>query len=108
MNNDEFREDVFYDEETYSKGLSREETLEKQIRLIAYNYSKGMWDDFEYSLKALLPLLPKLIRERFDPLEHDTSSGGIERHYKQFGDIQAMLESETSMIWKKKFIRTYE
>ena len=100
--------DIKEDEETYSKGLSREDTLEKQIRLITYNYSKGLWDEFEYSLKALIPLLPKAIRKEFMPLDHDVSDGGIEKHYQQHTAIQALLESDTNMIWKKKFIKTYE
>jgi len=104
----EFINDEFYSAETYSKGLSREDTLERQIRLIAYHYSKGMWDDFEYSLKALIPLLPKGVRERFPPLEHDVSQNGIEKHFKQYNDIQSCLESDTNMIWKKRFVKTYE
>lgn len=101
----------FYEEETWSKGLSRENTLEKQTQIITYNYSKGQWDDFEYSVKALIPLLPKTVRERFKPLEHDISQGkdgGIEKHYQQFTDIQSFLEENTNMMWKKKFVKTYE
>ena len=73
MTNSEFdiKEDSFYSEETYSKGLSREDTLERQIRIITYFYSRGLWDEFEHSLKALIPLLPKVVREQFTPLPHD-------------------------------------
>jgi len=99
---------VYYSEETYSKGLSREDTLEFQIRTIIKFYSMGMWNEFEYSLKALYPLLPSLIRERFKPLKHNITPKGVEEHYNQFLDIQDMLESDTNMIWKKKFIKTYE
>lgn len=102
------QEDSFYNEETYSKGLSREDTLERQIRIITYFYSKGMKDEFEYSLKALIPLLPKVVREQFEPLEHDISYEGMEQHYNQFTKINSCLESDTNMIWKKKFIKTYK
>jgi len=102
------KEDVFYDEETYSKGLNREDTLEYQNRIIANFYSRGLWDEFEYSLKALLPLLPQGIRIQFESLQHDTSIDGIERHYQMFYDIQDKMESDTNMIWKKKFIKTFQ
>jgi len=102
------QDDSFYDEETYSKGLNREDTLEAQIRLIASYYSKGLLDEFEWSLKALLPLLPKGVRDRFKPLQHDVGSEGVERHFQMFLEIQVFLESDTNMIWKKKFIKTYE
>lgn len=98
----------YYDEETWSKGLSREETLERQIRLIAFYYSKGMWNEFQYSLKILLPLLPAGVREMFEPETHATDEKGIEIHYKQFTDINVLLESDTNLIWKKKFVKTYE
>jgi len=98
----------YYDEETYTKGLSREDTLEKQIRLIAYHFSKGLWDEFEYSLMILLPMLPKDVRTEFRPLKHDTSPDGIDQHYNQFQTIQEKIESDTNMIWKKRFIKTYE
>jgi len=105
MNKDDL---PYYDEETYSKGLSREDTLEKQIRLIAYHYSKGLWDEFEYSLRILLPMLPKDVRTQFTPLKHDISANGVEIHYNQFQEIQEKIESDTNMIWKKRFIKTYE
>lgn len=98
----------YYEEETWSKGLSREDTLEKQIRFISYFYSKGLWNEFQYSLKILIPLLPKLIRDRFTPLPHAKSEEDIEQHYQQFLGIQTTLESDTNMIWRKKFIKTYE
>ncbi len=98
----------YYDEETWSKGLSREDTLEKQVRIIASFYSKGLWNEFQYSLKILIPLLPKLIRDRFTPIPHAKSEEDIEKHYQQFLDIQVALELDTNMIWKKKFIKTYE
>lgn len=99
----------YYDEETYIKPLSREDTLESQIRLIIYNYSKGLWNEFEYSLKILIVLLPKGVREQFEPLEHDIATAeGIEKHYQQFLEIQEKIESDTNMIWKKRFIKTYE
>lgn len=98
----------YYEEETWSKGLSREETLERQIRLIAFYYSKGMWNEFQYSLKILLPLLPAGVRELFTPEEHATDEKDIEKHYQQFTDIQVLLESDTNLIWKKKFVKTYE
>lgn len=107
MRNDEI-ETPYYSEETYSKGLSREDTLEKQFRLIAFHYSKGLWDEFEYSLKIIIPFLPKEIRGQFTPLKHDTSDSGLEKHYQQFLDIQDKIESDTNMIWKKRFIKTYE
>jgi len=102
---DGIQDDSFYQEETYSHGLSREDTLEKQIRECTYFYSKGMWDEFEYSLKALIPLLPKVVRDQFPPLPHDINL--IEDHYQQFMDINTKLEEDTNMIWKKKFIKTY-
>ncbi|MBD3195205.1 MAG: hypothetical protein GF317_09130 [Candidatus Lokiarchaeota archaeon] len=107
MNDEDYiSDDAFYSEETYSKGLSREDTLEKQIRIITYFYSRGLWDEFEYSLKALLPLLPRVVREQFQALPHDINK--VEDHYNQFMDIQKLLESDTNMIWKKKFIKTYK
>ena len=98
----------YYEEETWTKGLTREQTLEKQIQQIAYNYSMALWDNFEYSLKALHPLLPKQVRAKFKPLKHDISPEGREDHFKQFIEIQAFIEEETNLIWKKKFIKTYE
>ena len=95
-------------EETWTKGLTREQTLEKQIQQIAYNYGMGLWDNFEYSLRALHPLLPKKVRDQFKPLEHDISIEGVEEHYQQFTEIQAFIEDNTNLIWKKKFIKTYE
>jgi len=101
-------DNLYYSEETYSKGLSREDTLEFQIRIIVKYYSSGMWNEFEYSLKALYPLLPSLIRERVKPLKHNITPVGVEEHYQWFLNIQEMLENDTNMIWKKKFIKTYE
>ena len=48
------------------------------------------------------------MRTKYPPLEHDTSAIGIEKHYKQFTDIQESLEMDTNMIFKKKFIKTYK
>ena len=101
-------EQSFYEEETWSKGLSREHTLEKQTQMIAYNYSKGLWDNFEYSLKALIPLLPEKVRMSFKPLDHDVTAKGIELHYQQFIAIQSFIEGNTNMMFKKKFVKTYE
>ena len=105
---DNLSDQPFYEEETWSKGLSREQTLEKQTQLIAYNYSKGFWNEFEYSLKALIPLLPKQVRDEFPPLEHDITTEGVARHYKQFTDLQSYIEENTNMMYKKKFVKTYE
>lgn len=106
--NESIEDEGYYSEETWSQGLSREDTLEKQVRSISFFYSKGMWNEFQYSLKILIPLLPKLIRDRFNPLPHATEESDIDEHYKQFWDIQNVLESDTNMIWKKKFVKTYE
>jgi len=109
MSSDDIKQDSFhYNEETYSKGLSREDTLEKQIRMVVYYYSKGMWNEFEYSLKALIPILPSMIREQFPPLTRDITPSGVEKHYQQFCNINSKLESDTNMVWKKKFIKTFE
>jgi len=97
-----------YEEETYSKGLSREDTLERQIRRITDYYSREEWDYFEYGIKILITLLPADVRCQFTPLDHNTSPPGIEKHYQQFTSIQEKLESDTNMIWKKKFIKTFE
>ena len=108
---DEFREDHiagYYEEETYSKALNREDTLERQMRMVTFFYSRGLWDEFEYSIKALISLLPKIVRTAFTPLEHNTSREGVEAHYNQFTDIQEKLESDTNMIFKKRFIKTFE
>lgn len=102
------KEDAFYSEETYSKGLSREDTLEGHIRLIKDAYTRMLWHEFEYGVKVLLTLLPTGIRNDFSPLQHDVSTEGVERHYQQFLKIQKSLEDDTNMIWKKKFIKTYE
>lgn len=105
------KDDVFgadYQEETYSKGLSREDTIERQVRMTAFYYSSLKWDEFEYSLKALIGLLPKQIQNKISVLSHDISGVGIEKHYKQFVEIQNVLESDTNMIFKKRFIKTYE
>lgn len=98
----------YYSEETYSKGLSREDTIEQQVRLIASFYSNSRWDEFEYGLKILIALLPQLIREKIRILSHDTTHIGVEKHYQQFLDIQKIIETDTNMIFKKRFIKTYE
>lgn len=98
----------YYEEETYSKGLSREDTLEYHIRNIASNYSYQKWDEFEYGIKILIPLLPKDVRIQFKPLDHDITPSGVERHYQLFNDIQSKIEADTNMIWKKRFIKTYD
>lgn len=108
MNENNPKGQYYYDEETWSKGLSREDTLERQVRIISTYYSKGDWNEFQYSLKILIPLLPSLLRERFMPLPHATDESDIDAHYKQFLAIQKALEEDTNMIWKKKFIKTYE
>lgn len=105
---DEARTVPYYDEEVYRKTLTREETLEKQIGFITLCYSKGSWREFEYGIKGLIVLLPRLVREQFTPLRYDPSPSGIEQHYQQFLEINEKLESDTNMIWKKKFIKTYE
>lgn len=97
-----------YEEETYSKGLNREDTLEHQIRIITNNYNNGKLAEFEWSIKALLPLLPKKIRVQFTPLPHDTSEECVEQHYQMFLNIQIKLEDDTNMVWNKKFIKTFE
>lgn len=104
------KDDAFpsYDEETYSKGLSREDTLEGQIRTCIAFYSRQEWHNFEFSLKALLLLLPYEIRKQFTPLQHDVSIYGVEKHYIQFLKIQNKLEKDTNMVWKKRFVKTYE
>jgi hypothetical protein len=113
MNDDEIRHDeladrAYFEEETYSKGLSREDTLEKQFRIIMYHYSKGLWHEFEYSLKIILPFLPKVVRTQFKPLKHDVSIEGIEQHYEQLLKMCEKIESDTNMIWKMKKITTFE
>ena len=108
---DDIKEDTLdgvYEEETYSKGLNREETIERQIRIITFYYSKGLWDNFEYSVKALFSLLPTTIRERFAIPEHDITTEGRDKHFKLFIEIQRSLEEDTNMIFKRKFIKTYE
>jgi len=108
MTDDIFIDEAGFLEEQWSKGLSREDTLERQIRTIVYYYSKGLWDEFEYGIKALYPLLPGKVREQFLPLEHDTSSIGIQKHYDYFLTIQKKIEDDTNMIWRKRFVKTYE
>jgi hypothetical protein len=101
--------DGYYEEETYTKGLSREDTIERQVRICAFYYSRGLWNEFEYSLKMLIALLPKELRERLSTLQIDTSSKEIiEKHFKRFVEIQETLELDTNMIFKKKFIKTYQ
>jgi len=97
-----------YEEETYSKGLSREDTLEAQIRFVVRAYSEGKWGDFERGVKALHVLLPSEVRQKFDTLDENLSPEGVEKHYKFFEKIQDTIETETNMIWKRKFIKTYE
>lgn len=98
----------YYDEEVYHKPLTRENTLENQIWNITKAYTKGDWREFEYGVNALIPLLPKLVRDQFTPNEYDFSTIGIEKFYQLFTRIQVVLESDTNMIWKKKFIKTYD
>jgi len=98
----------YYDEETYSKGLSREDTLEAQIRFIVRAYSKGMWGDFERGVKVLHLLLPNEVRKKFSTMDEDLSPEGVQEHYKLFEKIQNTIETETNMIWKRKFIKTFE
>ena len=98
----------FYEEETWTKGLSREDTLEKLFRIAAYHYSKGEWDYFEYTIKILITFLPSIIRKQFKPLVHDTSEPGLEQHYEQFLNIHTKIEDDTNMIWKKRWITTYK
>jgi len=99
----------FYEEEVYSKGLSREDTIERQVRICTYFYSKGLWSNFEYGLHMLIALLPKDVRTCFKPIQIDVKSFDIiNQHYKQFVQIQEALEVDTNMIFKKKFIKTYE
>jgi len=98
----------YYEEETYSKGLSREDTIERQVRIVSDNYSKGRWDEFEYSLKILIALLPSELRNRYTVPLHRTDQKSIEEHYQLFTRIQQDLEHDTNMIFKKRFIKTYE
>lgn len=106
MKEDQF---PYYEEEVYSKGLSREDTIERQVRICAYNYSNGLWNEFEYGVHMLIALLPKDVRDSFTPLEIDiTDREAIQKHFEQFMDIQEALELDTNMIFKKKFIKTYE
>jgi len=98
----------YYMEETWSKGLTRENTLEKMIGKIAVHYSEGEWDEFEWGIKSLVTLLPKSIRDNIELPPHDIHPSGREEYYKCFVSIQEKLESDTNMIWKKKFIKTYE
>jgi hypothetical protein len=108
---DEFKPDQFsgyYDEEVYSKGLTREQTIESHTNRILYFYSKGSWDDFEYAIKIMIPILPTIIKNKIEIPEHNTSNQGVQQHYDLFNEIQNSLENETNMIYKKKFIKTYE
>lgn len=100
--------DSSYEEEVYRKPLSREETLERQTGLITFYYSKGDWDSFEYAIKAMFPLLPKDIRDQLPSLDHNITRKGVEDHYQQFITIQELLESDTTMLWNKRFIKTFE
>ena len=111
MSSAEIRPDTFsgyYEEEVFSAGLSREDTIERQVRIVSDNYSKGEWDKFEYSLKMLISLLPSQLRNRYTVPQHKTDLEGIEKHYQLFIRIQEDLETDTNMIFKKKFIKTYE
>jgi len=106
MKEDQF---PYYEEEVYSKGLSREDTIEKQVRICAYYYSKGLWVNFEYGLHILIALLPKEVRKQFTPIQIEAKSFEIiNKHYEQFVNIQEALESDTNMIFKKKYIKTFE
>ncbi len=105
------QEDNFpYSEEVYSKGLDREDTLEGQIRSIINYYSRMEWHNFEYSLKALYPLLPVKLVEEYGlvPLKHDVSVTGVENHYQEFVRLQTLIETKTNMTWKKRFVKTFE
>ena len=111
MGKGEIKDDAFsgyYEEEVFSKGLSRENTIEKQVGIATYFYSKGLWDEFEYSVKAMLPLLPEQIRERITLPEHNTTLKGVEAYFNSFIKMQSELENNTNMIFKKKFVKTYE
>jgi len=101
-------EDGAYFEETYRKKLSREETLEGQIRQISYFYSRGMFKEFEYALRMLIALLPTDVKKEFPYLKLDYSNEGVEKHFQQFIDIQDYLENNTNMIWNKKFVKTFK
>ena len=97
-----------YEEEVYSKGLSREDTIERQVRICTFNYSKGLWDEFEYSVHMLIALLPSELRKKIKILPIDsTTRQKIGEFYEQFINIQETLELDTNMIFKKKFIKTY-
>lgn len=98
----------YYEEETYTKGLSREETIEKQVRFAVYFYSRGEWHNFEYSVKMLVALLPRNLRDQLAIPEHNIQNNGTEEYYKLFIDIQTRLEEDTNLIFKKKFIKTYK
>jgi len=99
----------FYEEETYSKGLSREDTIEQQVRLCMYFYSRGFFKEFQYSLRMLIALLPKEVRNKFEILDHDTSTASkIDIHFNQFIDIQEALEVDTNMVFKRKFVKTFK
>lgn len=101
-------DEPYYEEEVYHKGLSREETIERQNRIVGDNYSNGRWASFEYSLKILIAFIPKELRETLEKLDHDVTDIGIERHYQQFVLIQKKLQDDTNMIFKKKFIKTFK
>lgn len=98
----------FYEEETYTKGLSREETIERQVRIASFFYSKGIWHEFEYSVKMLVALLPRALRDTFSIPDHNTKNEGIECYYNLFVNIQTKLEEDTNLIFKKKFIKTFK
>lgn len=98
----------YYQEEVFSKGLTRENTIEKQIQIALYFYSRGFWHEFEYSVKGLISILPNDLRDKIIIPNHNITSDGVEVFYKIFTSIQKMLEKDTNMIYKKKFIKTYE
>ena len=68
----------YYEEETFSGGLSREDTIEKQVRTC------------------------------FKRIEFNVDERTVDKYYNQFIKIQETLEMNTNMVFKKKFIKTYE
>ena len=111
INMSELKEDElsgYYEEETYTKGLDRESTIEKQVQTAIFFYSRAMWAEFEYSVRALAVLLPKDVRDVFILPPIDVTDKGIQEYFKLFTLIQEKLELDTNLIFKKRFIKTYE
>lgn len=98
----------YYEEETYSKGLNREDTIEGQIRTILFFYTRQQWPEFIHGVQIFYAVLPKAIRESIEPVDFSVTSDGVKTCYKKFIEIQNVLETDTNMIFKKKFIKTYE